>query len=145
MKNLIITIAFILIIINVTAQNKDQQAVEQTVAMLRQAILDGDSVKLDQLTDNDLTYGHSLGKIENKKEFIHALASGESDFKTFEMTDQSIVVKKKTAVVRHKIAADIKDKEKVSSVKLAVIMVFHKEDKQWKLLARQAVRLSTSE
>ena len=107
--------------------------------MLRQAILDGDSVKLDQLTDNDLTYGHSLGKIENKKEFIHALASGESDFKTMELTEQSIVVKKKTAVVRHKIAADIKDKEKLSAV--AVMMVFHKEDKQWKLLARQAIRL----
>jgi hypothetical protein len=141
MKNLFITLALFFIVFNVSAQDKAVKAVEQTVAMLRQAIIDGDSAKLDQLTDADLTYGHSLGKIENKQQFVHALASGESDFKTLEVTDQTIVVKKKTAVVRHKIAADIKEKDKFSSVKLAVMMVFYKDGKQWKLLARQAIRL----
>jgi uncharacterized membrane protein YvbJ len=94
MKNLFITLAFILIIFNVSAQDKNQKEVEQTVSMLRQAILDGDSAKLDQLTDDGLTYGHSLGKLETKKEFIHALASGQSDFKTMDLTDQTIVSKK---------------------------------------------------
>lgn len=141
MKKLFITLVFSFIIFNVSAQNKNQQAVEQTVSMLRQAILDGDSAKLDQLTDSDLSYGHSLGKIETKKQFIHALASGESDFKTMELTDQSIVVKNKTAVVRHKLAAEIKEKDKFSTVKLAVLMVFYKDGKHWKLLARQAIRL----
>lgn len=141
MKKLFITLVFSFIIFNVSAQNKNQQAVEQTVSMLRQAILDGDSAKLDQLTDSDLSYGHSLGKIETKKQFIHALASGESDFKSMELTDQSIVVKNKTAVVRHKLAAEIKEKDKFSTVKLAVLMVFYKDGKHWKLLARQAIRL----
>ena len=141
MKNLFITLAFILIIFNVSAQDKNQKEVEQTVSMLRQAILDGDSAKLDQLTDDGLTYGHSLGKLETKKEFIHALASGQSDFKTMDLTDQTIVIRNKTAVVRHKLAAEIKENDKFNSVKLAVMMVFYKNGKQWKLLGRQAIRL----
>ena len=141
MKNLFITLAFILIIFNVSAQDKNQKEVEQTVSMLRQAILDGDSAKLDQLTDESLTYGHSLGKLETKKEFIHALSSGQSDFKTMDLTDQTIVVRNKTAVVRHKLAAEIKENDKFNSVKLAVMMVFYKNGKQWKLLGRQAIRL----
>jgi hypothetical protein len=141
MKSLFITLAFSMIIFNALAQDKNQKKVEETVAMLRQAILDADSAKLDQLTDNALTYGHSLGKLETKQQFIHALVSGESDFRTMDLTDQTVIVKNKTAVVRHKIAAEIKEKDKINSVKLAVMMVFHKEDKQWKLLARQAIRL----
>jgi ketosteroid isomerase-like protein len=141
MKNLLITLAFLLIIFNVSAQDKKVKEVEETVATLRQAILDGDSAKLDQVTDSGLTYGHSLGKLENKQQFIHALASGASDFKTLDLTEQTIVIRGKTAVVRHKLAADIKEGDKFNSVKLAVMMVFVKEDKHWKLLGRQAIRL----
>ena len=141
MKNLLITLAFFLIIFNVSAQDKKVKEVEETVATLRQAILDGDSAKLDQVTDSGLTYGHSLGKLENKQQFIHALASGASDFKTLDLTEQTIVIRGKTAVVRHKLAADIKEGDKFNSVKLAVMMVFVKEDKHWKLLGRQAIRL----
>ena len=134
MKNLLITLAFLLIIFNVSAQDKKVKEVEETVATLRQAILDGDSAKLDQVTDSGLTYGHSLGKLENKQQFIHALASGASDFKTLDLTEQTIVIRGKTA-------ADIKEGDKFNSVKLAVMMVFVKEDKHWKLLGRQAIRL----
>ena len=141
MKNLLITLAFLLIIFNVSAQDKKVKEVEETVATLRQAILDGDSAKLDQVTDSGLTYGHSLGKLENKQQFIHALASCSSDFKTLDLTEQTIVIRGKTAVVRHKLAADIKEGDKFNSVKLAVMMVFVKEDKHWKLLGRQAIRL----
>lgn len=141
MKRLFITLAFSLVIFNVSAQDKNQKKVEETVAMLRQAILDADSAKLDQLTDDALTYGHSLGKLETKKEFMHALVSGESDFRSLELTDQTIIVKNKTAVVRHKLDAEIKEKDKFNSVKLAVMMVFHKENRKWKLIARQAIRL----
>ena len=141
MKNLFISLALSLIILNVSAQDKKVKEVEETVTALRQAILDGDSAKLDQLTDSGLTYGHSLGKLENKQQFIHALASGESDFKTLELTDQTVVVRGKTAVVRHKLAADIKEGDNFNNVKLAVMMVWVKDDKHWKLLGRQAIRL----
>ena len=141
MKSLLIALALSMVVFNVTAQDKKAKEIEETISAFRQAMLDGDSAKLDQLTDSGLTYGHSLGKLENKQQFIHALASGESDFKTLEISDQTIVVRGKTAVVRHKIAADIKEGDKFNSVKLALMMVWVKDDKQWKLLGRQAIRL----
>jgi ketosteroid isomerase-like protein len=141
MKKLFISLVLSLVVFNVSAQDKKEKEIEETVAAFRQAILDGDSTKLDQLTDSGLTYGHSLGKLENKQQFIHALASGESDFKTLELSEQTIVVRGKTAVVRHKLAADIKEGDKFNSVKLAVMMVWIKDDKHWKLLGRQAIRL----
>ena len=141
MKKILISGIIVMLAIGTFAQDKKQEEVAQVVTTLRQAILDGDSAKLDQLTDSDLTYGHSLGKIENKKEFISALASGRSDFETLDIYDQTIIAKKKIAVVRHTITANIKENDKTNTVKLKVMMVFHKDDKNWKLLARQAIRL----
>ena len=138
------TILFALLIImcgSGFSQKKTEEQVAQAVESLRQAILDGGSAKLDQLTDSELSYGHSAGKIENKKEFIEALASGQSDFETMDLSDQTIVVKGKTAVVRHKLAANIKDRGKAVSIKLAVLLVWVKQKKQWKLLARQGVKI----
>lgn len=141
MKKTLLILLLSTLSVSVFAQDKKVTAVAITLDMFHKAILDADSLKLEQLTDSKLTYGHSIGRIENKKEFIHALASGESDFKTLNITDQTIIVEGKTAVVRHKLAADIKDKDKYVSIKLAVLMVWVKKDKQWKLLARQAVKI----
>ncbi|MCX6293318.1 MAG: hypothetical protein NT127_03340, partial [Sphingobacteriales bacterium] len=46
---------------------------------LSKAMVNADSMLLDELTDNQLSYGHSSGAIENKKKFIHKLTSGSSD------------------------------------------------------------------
>jgi ketosteroid isomerase-like protein len=42
--------------------------------------------------------------------------------------------------VRHKLHAKTNDGGKAGEVRLFVLLVFQKENKQWKLLARQAVR-----
>lgn len=139
MNKLILSVLFSFFVFSAFSQEKKQE-VEQAINSLRQAMLDGDSVKLDQLTDSELTYGHSLGRLENKKQFIHALASGESDFETMDITDQTIIIKNKTAIVRHNVVANIKEKGTVNTVKLAIMLVLVKADKHWKLLARQAVR-----
>ena len=131
----------LLLSVSATAQDKKQTEVAAVIEQLKQAMLSGDSATLSKLTDDSLTYGHSLGKLENKQQFVHALASGESDFETLDITDQTITVKNKVAVVRHKIAANIKENGKTNAVKLAVLLVFQKDDKQWKLIARQAIRL----
>lgn len=104
-------------------------------------MLDGDSTRLSRITDSKLTYGHSNGLLENQQHFIHSLASGESDFETMEITNESIVVRRKTAVVRHNLTGTIKTDGKSSNVKLSVVLVWSKHQKQWKLLARQAVKI----
>lgn len=141
MKMYFLSFLIVLFGLSLHAQDKKQAQVAATIEKMRQAMIDGDSATLASIVDDNLTYGHSLGKLENKQQFVHALASGESDFKTLDITNQTITVKDKVGVVRHTITADIMENGKVNNVKLAVLLIFQKERKQWKLIARQAIRL----
>jgi ketosteroid isomerase-like protein len=125
----------------VFAQSKDEKKVADAVAELRKAMIDADKQKLESLVAEDLSYGHSSGKIEDKATFIESLVSGRSDFLTMDLTDQTIDVKGKTAIVRHNLTADTNDNGKTGTVKLGVMLVWQKESGRWKLLARQAFKL----
>jgi ketosteroid isomerase-like protein len=103
-------------------------------------MIDADSTTLDKIIDNDLSYGHSGGKIESKASFITNIMNGNSDFVSIDLTNQSIMVKGQTAIVRHTLSAATNDKGTPGTVKLSVLLVWSKEGKEWKLIARQAVK-----
>ena len=109
---------------------------------LRKAMIDGDSVQLDKITDAELTYGHSGGNVQSKAAFIHAFTSGQSDFVTIDLTGQTIQLYGSTAVVRHTLSASTNDGGKPGTVKISVMTVWQKHRKDWKLIARQAVKLT---
>jgi len=97
---------------------------------------------LEKIAANGLSYGHSSGKVEDKAAFVENIANGNSDFVTIDLTEQTIYVSGSTAIVRHKFSATTHDKGKdPGAVKLAIITVWQKEKKEWKMLARQAVKL----
>jgi hypothetical protein len=123
------------------AQSKKVKAVTEAVESLRKAMLDADSASLDGLTKAELSYGHSSGRVEDKASFISTLTSGASDFVTIDLTDQTVKVVDKTAIVRHVLSAKTNDSGKPGSVKLSVLTVWEKDRSGWKLLARQAVRI----
>lgn len=120
---------------------KDEQAVAQAVEKLRKAMIDPDKATLEGLTATQLSYGHSNGLIEDQAAFVKALLSGESDFVTINLSDQTITVVDKTAWVRHKLMADTKNSGTPGTAKLSVLLVFVKQKNEWKLLARQAVKI----
>ena len=123
------------------AQSKDQKAVGDAVEKLRKAMVDGDRAALESIAADSLSYGHSGGKIENKREFVENIASGKSDFVSIELTEQTISVAGNNAIVRHTLTAATNDGGKPGNVKLKILLVWVKEKGQWKLLARQAVKL----
>ncbi|UFH53318.1 nuclear transport factor 2 family protein [Spirosoma sp. KNUC1025] len=116
-------------------------AVSQAVEKLRKLMIDPDKAGLEALAADGLSYGHSNGKIETKKEFVEALVSGESDFKTIDLTDQTVTVVDNTAMVRHKLSAETNNQGKPGQTKLSVLLVWIKQNNTWKLLARQAVKI----
>ncbi len=122
------------------AQTKQETAVANAVEQLRNAMVKADSVMLDQLTMDELSYGHSGGHVDDKKEFVQKLTSGKSDFVSINFSEQTITVSGKTAVVRHKLNAFTNDNGKPGEVHLLVLLVWQKTDGKWKLLARQAVK-----
>src|SRR5690242_9669502 len=105
MKKLVLLSGLLFLGWNSFAQSKDEKAVALAVENLRKAMVDGDSVMLAQLVSDKLSYGHSSGHVDDKTAFVQKIASGKSDFVSIDLTQQTISVSKKTAIVRHKLDA----------------------------------------
>ena len=127
---------------SVIAQPKQEQAVAAAVEGMRKAMVDADKSMLEKLSHDSLSYGHSGGKVESKASFVENIVNGNSDFVTIDLTGQTIFVTGKTAIVRHRMSATTKDKGKEpGTVNIAILSVWQKDKKEWKMLARQAVKL----
>ncbi|WP_315056886.1 nuclear transport factor 2 family protein, partial [Chryseobacterium indoltheticum] len=86
-------------------------------------------------------YGHSGGHIDDAKEFVEKLVSKKSDFVTIDITNQTVNIVGNTAIVRHHFYATTADFGKApGDVTLDIVLVWVKTGKNWKLLARQAVK-----
>ena len=139
-KNIILILPMIMVTVVISAQSKKEEAVTGAVTLLKQAMIDGDSVMLDKLTSANLLYGHSGGQIQDKPAFIHSFTSGSSDFVSIDLAEQTITISGNTAIVRHKLSATTNDNGKPGTVNLIVMTVWQKQHKDWKMIARQAVR-----
>jgi Domain of unknown function (DUF4440) len=125
----------------VLCQNKEEKYVAEAVETLRLTMVDPNEATFKKLLSDDLSYGHSGGHVDTKMEFIDALKTGKSDFLKIDLSDQTIKIVGKTAVVRHKLIAETKDAGKEqTTVKLLVLTVWIKGKNGWQLLARQAVK-----
>lgn len=149
MKKLIVS-ALLFFIVSVTAaQSKSaypagwhEKAVVAAVEKLRVAMIDANKTELEKLVAEELSYGHSGGHIDDKKEFVEKIVGGQSDFVTIELSEQTISVSGKTAIVRHILKAKTNDAGKPGEVHLRILLVWQKQAGKWKLLARQAVKMA---
>ncbi len=144
MKTLLTTIAFFLLTAGtLSAQSGDERDVAAAVESLRATMVDPDKGKLEALVAPELSYGHSSGKIDDKTSFIESLMTGASDFTSINLQEQTIKIAGTTAIVRHKLIGESLDKAKGTKapINLHVLTIWQKQGGQWKLLARQAVKI----
>jgi ketosteroid isomerase-like protein len=125
------------------AQSKEEAAVNAAVENLKKAMIDGDKTGLQNITSDKLSYGHSSGRVEDKAAFVDNIVTGKSDFVTIELTNQTVSVSGDAAIVRHTLSATTNDSGNPGSVKLNILLVWQKQKGQWKLLARQAVKVAS--
>ena len=125
---------------NIFAQSTDDKEVAARVEALRLAMISGDKASLENLTADDLSYGHSSGKIEDKASFV-ASVSGGSNFRSISLTEQTVKIVDNTAMVRHKLFGETGTIEKPGTTNLSVLLVWQKQKGQWKLLARHATKI----
>lgn len=128
--------------VTLMAQDKSIKQVEAAVEQLRLTMIDPNEAVLNKLASYQLTYGHSSGKIEDKNAFVQTLVTGKSDFVSISFTNQTIQVEGSTAIVRHRLDASTNDGGKPGTVKLDIVLVWVKVKKEWKLIARQAVKVA---
>ena len=122
-----------------STQTGQEGAVAAAVEALRKAMVSGDRAALTQLAADELTYGHSSNRLENKAEFIEALASGKGGFSAIELSDHAVTVIDNLALARHGFVGTRRPSG--DQLKLMVLTVWLKRQEQWKLVARQAARL----
>jgi len=122
-----------------STQTGKETAVSTAVEALRNAMVAGDKAALEKLAMDELSYGHSSGRLENKAEFIATLASGMAGFSGIELSDQTVNVVDRIALVRH-VFNGTRRKEG-DKMKLSILTVWLQQQDQWKLLARQAAKL----
>lgn len=114
---------------------------EVTAAMeaLKQAMLHKDRPALEKLTSDDLTYTHSGGELETKAQFVNSIASGKSIVERLDYFDMDVRIYGNTALA--KAGVDLYHSN-TNIVHMNVLHVWAKGLGGWKMVARQATRLT---
>nr|WP_295652346.1 nuclear transport factor 2 family protein [uncultured Mucilaginibacter sp.] len=142
MKKIFLLIAIVSgLAVGAKAQTKEETQVANAVENMRKAMISGNKADLENVASDNLSYGHSSGKLQNKAEFVDAIVNKASVFVSISLTEQTIRVTGNTAIVRHILDAQTNDGGKPGNTKLGILLVFIKEHGEWKLLARQAYKL----
>lgn len=123
------------------AQTTEESKLEGRVEELRRLLISPDQQPLLDITSSHLSYGHSNGRIENQQEFVAYMLSGVSKFVTIELQDQIMDVVGDTGIVRHTIIAETNNLGETVYIKIGVLLIWQKDNDEWKLLARQAFKI----
>ena len=126
---------------SVGAQGGDEAAVTQSVETLRKALLEPDKAKLAQVTSDQVSYGHSDGRVQTKEQFINGVMTRKQVVKSLAFPDLKLSVVGNAAIVRHIYMAESELDGKATTTKIGALQVWQKQDGTWKLLARQGFRL----
>ncbi len=136
-----ITISFLLVVITSFAQLTEEDKLISTVKEFHQAMVSKNTVSLNQQTDKALSFGHSNGWVETKKDLISDLETGMISYQKITEDSITVSINDNLANVRFKADVDATMKGNSISIKLRVLEVWVKKSKRWVLFARQAVKV----
>ena len=124
------------------AEGGDEAAVKHAVESLREALLKSDKAQLERLVADEVSYGHSGGRVQNKAEFINGVMTRKATVKSLTFPDLTVAVAGDAAIVRHLYESESETDGKTNNVKIGTLAVWHKQGNNWKLLARQGYKLA---
>ena len=124
------------------AETDNEAAVRLNVEALREALLKADKAQLERLTADQLSYGHSDGRVQNKPEFINGVMTRKATVKSLTFPDLKIEVAGDAAVARHIYESESETDGKPNNVRIGALQVWQKQGGNWKLLARQGFKLA---
>lgn len=138
----ILTILSSLFLAGVFAQTVDEAKLIATFKEFHQALVTKNTVSLNQQTDKALSYGHSNGWVQSKKDLIKDFERGFISYQSFKEDSITVLINDNVANVRFvaDITATLGGTTTVNNYNLRVLEVWVKKGKRWVLFARQAVR-----
>lgn len=107
-----------------------------------QALMSGDTVVLKKLSDKGLSYGHSNGWIQDKKDLMNDLKTGLITYQRYDEDSVKVTTNESNTMANVRFVADIDATMKGNSYTfhLKVLEVWVRKTKNWMLFARQAVK-----
>jgi hypothetical protein len=134
-----LSILFFVFVVFANAQT-DEEKLTATVKEFHQALVQKNTISINQQTDKALSYGHSNGWVETKADMIKDLETGYISYKSIKEDSITITINGTMANVRFlaDIAATLKGTG--TNFRLRVLEVWVKKSNRWVLFARQAVK-----
>ena len=118
-----------------------EAVIAQAVEAYRKALLTANKAQLEALCMEQLTYGHSSGLLQTKPEFIADATSGKTTWKSISFDAANNRVVGDTAISRCIFVGENQSEGKTNTLRFALVMVWHAQDGQWKLLVRQGYKI----
>jgi hypothetical protein len=116
-------------------------AITEAIEALRQAMLAKDKAQFELLCAEELTYGHSSGKIENKGEFITGATNPKWHWNAVDFGQTNTKITGDIGVARAVLTGVYEvDGGKVTPITDGVLMVWQRQGGLWKLIVRQAYK-----
>ena len=120
----------------------DSVELKNAMQKLDKALLEKDSLILAAVLHKEVSYGHSNGWVQTKKDLWSDFVSGKLIYKKIENNSSAIAaISKKWATVRMNTAAEGTVNGKNFNMTLHVLQVWMKTKKGWQLFARQSAKL----
>lgn len=138
MKKLL-AIVLLVNVVFVNAQTTEEK-LTTTLKKFHQALVEKNTVSINQQTDKVLSYGHSNGWVETKTDFIKNLETGYMKYNSYKEDSVQVVINGNVAHARFvaDISATLNGKD--GNFHLKVLEVWVRKGKRWLLFARQAVK-----
>jgi predicted Zn-dependent peptidase len=137
------TLALMLIIFAAVtyAQSDEKELTKKTYLLSRTVFGTKDTVTLAKLLAKTVSYGHSHGNVETRNEMIKGVARNQTNYTDTLVSNMKVFIEGNTAIVRFLFKAKENKKDgSTGDLSLAIMLVWIKEKKEWKLMGRQAVR-----
>lgn len=137
----LLTILFLFTVIGSNAQT-DEEKLIVTLKAFHQALVNKNTVSINQQTDKMVSYGHSNGWVQSKKDLIKDFERGFIRYQSFKEDSIDVLINENMANVRFvaDITATVGGTTVVNNYHLKVLEVWVKKGKRWVLFARQAVK-----
>lgn len=118
----------------------EEEKLTTTLKEFHQALVNKNTVSINQQTDKALSYGHSNGWVQTKADVIKDLETGKIVYHSFREDSLSITINESMANARF--VADVNATLNGNTVNthLKVLEVWVKKGKRWVLFARQGVK-----
>jgi hypothetical protein len=139
MKRLSVFFCFLVCSAALYAQTEEEKLVA-AMKGFHQALVQKNTVSINQQTDKVLSYGHSNGWVQTKADLIKDFETGLISYQSYKEDSIQVFINGNMANVRFVADIGATMQEKAATYHLKVLEVWVKKGKRWLLFARQAVK-----